>query len=276
MKNIFKIVLSAFVLFGLWSCKKDEHKVIFEGGTAPVLTSSVTGDVPLSFAHQNDEAFGLTWTNPAYQFNTGISSMDVNYNILIDNTNKFNSAGLKTVSVGTDLSKTFTQTEFNDILLNDLQYTAGSDQTAYVRVDAFITGGAELLSSNTLAVTANPYTIPPKVTPPASGSLFIVGSAVAGGWDNPMTVDPATQQFTQVSPTVYKITINLIGNGEYKLIAVNGSWDNQWSTAVNDDPAALLGGDFVFNGQNVLAPPTSGKYEIVVDFQRGKFTVTAV
>jgi hypothetical protein len=50
MKKIFK----TFILFSLLaavlaSCKKDENKVYFEGGTSPVLTSSVADSLPLSY-----------------------------------------------------------------------------------------------------------------------------------------------------------------------------------------------------------------------------------
>jgi starch-binding outer membrane protein SusE/F len=114
------------------------------------------------------------------------------------------------------------------------------------------------------------------VIPPSTGTLFIVGSAVAvSGWNNP--ISPASQvpiqQFTKVSPTEYKITLPLVGAGEYKLIAVNGSWTDQWSVNTADDPTEVYGGPFVYKGANALAPPASGTYTIDVNFQTGKFTV---
>jgi hypothetical protein len=104
-----------------------------------------------------------------------------------------------------------------------------------------------------------------------------VGSALAvSGWNNP--ISPASQvpvqQFTQISPTEFKLTAPLVGGGEYKFIGVNGSWNDQWSTAIADDPNAINGGPFVFNGQNVKAPAASGNYVIDVNFQTGMFTVT--
>ena len=172
MKHIFQTLLAGFLIFGLWSCKKDENKVILKGGTPPALTSSVTDSVPMSYDTQNDQAFKLTWTNPEYQFNTGISSLDVSYNILIDTTEDFSNPNLKTVSVGSDLSKSFTQTEFNDILLNQLQLKPGISHKINMRVDAFLGTGAAKLSSNVFTVNATPYAIPPKVKLPASGELF--------------------------------------------------------------------------------------------------------
>jgi hypothetical protein len=276
MKNIFKTLLGAFLIFGLWSCKKDENKVILKGGTPPVLSSTVTGDIPLSNANKDDMAFSLTWTNPEYQFNTGVSSLNVSYNILIDTTANFTNPNLKILSVGSDLSKSFTQGEFNDILLNQLQLTTGVSHKITIKVQAFLSGNAALLSSNVLSFTTTPYAIPPKVTPPASGNLFIVGSAVAGGWNNPVPVP--SQQFTKVSPTDYQITIPIIGDGEYKFLSVNGSWDSdkQWSIATEQasgDPSTL-NYDLKLNGGNCRAPLVSGNYKIDVDFQRGKVTLT--
>ena len=270
MKHIVKTLLAGFLVFGLWSCKKDENKVILKGGTDPVLSSNVTGTVPLSYDTQNDPAFKLTWTNPEYQFNTGISSLDVSYNILIDTTEDFSNPNLKTVSVGSDLSKTFTQTELNDILLNQLQLKAGISHKINIKINAFLGTGAAQLSSNVLSVNATPYAIPPKVKPPVSGELFLVGDATAGGWNNPVPVP--SQQFTQISPTLYEITINLIGGKQYLAIPVNGDWSHKY--AVKNNPAPS-GGDFGYDwSDNFPGPTASGTYKITLDFQRGKFTVT--
>lgn len=275
MRNIFKILLGASVIFGLWSCKKDENKVILKGGTPPVLTSSVTAAIPLSNDTKDNTAFMLSWTNPEYQFNTGVSSLDVNYNILIDTTDNFSNPDLKTVSVGTDLSKTFAQSELNDILLNQLQLKPGMSHKLNMRVDAFLAGNAALLSSNTLSLNATPYAIPPKIQPPASGELYITGDATAGNWQCGCGEAPLlSQKFTQISPTLYEITVDLIGGKSYTFIPVYGSWSAKYSIVTKNDPSEVNGGDFIVGGNDILAPSASGTYKITVDFQRGKFTVT--
>jgi hypothetical protein len=281
MKNIFKIVLSAFIILGLGSCKKDEKKVIFEGGTPPVLQTSVTGDVPMSFATQNATAFTLNWTNPEYKFNTGANSLDVNYNILIDKTSDFNSPDIKTVSVGTDLSKIFTQAEFDDILLNQLSLDTSTHYNVYIRVDAFFVGGAELLSSNTLTVGVTPYAIPPKVAPPADGNLYIVGGdPLLGAWSNP--VPTPAQQFTKVTATLYEITLKLSGGdnttdkNQFLFIPKNGDWGHKYACSKTSDQT-VNGGDFGYDFSDNFPGPTSpGTYKISVDFQKGKYTITAL
>jgi starch-binding outer membrane protein SusE/F len=264
MKKIIKHLFFLSMLAALVaSCKKDEHKIFFMGGSNLVLSSSVTSDtLPLSYLNKDNAALTLKWTN-------------VNYQVEIDTTgSNFTSPKKQTISVNKDLSLSITQGQFNDYLLNQLQLTPGIAHHVEIRVTSFLKNSSEPMMSNVLKYVVTPYAIPPKIAPPSTGTLFIVGSATPGGWSNPMTVDPKTQQFTQVSPTLYTITIMLTGGGEYKFIAVNGSWNEQWSIASADDPTEVNGGDFVFNGANVLAPAASGKYTISVDFQRGKFSVT--
>jgi len=278
------IAAAGLVLFS--SCQKDEAKVNFLGGTVPVLTSSIaSGDtIPLPVTDTTSVAVIYSWTNPNYQFSNGISSMNVTYYLQVDTMGaNFTSPNMQTVAINSDLKKVFTVSEFNAILGNGLQLSFGQPHNIQVRIKSFIqpfTSASPVagpLFSTSLNYVATPFAPPPKVAPPKSGTLFIVGSAIAvSGWSNPIA--PAAQvpiqQFTQVSPTEYKITVPLVGNGEYKLIGVNGSWGDQWSVAVADDPSEINGGPFVYNGQNCKAPAASGSYVIDVNFQTGVFTVT--
>ena len=277
MKKIVKQLFFLSLLVALFaSCKKDENKVYFEGGTNPVLSASITSaSLPLSYANKDNEAVKLSWTNPNFQFNTGISSQDVNYQIEIDTAGaNFTNPNRQTVSVSKDLSISFTQGQFNDYLLNQLQLTPGVSHNIEIRVTAALTAKATGIASNVLKYSVTPYAIPPKVNPPASGKLFLVGSATAGGWNNPVPVP--SQQFTQVSTTLYEITVPLIGGQEYLFIPVNGDWSHKY--ACNNTPAgttANTGGDFGYDwNDNFPGPAVSGNYKISVDFQRGKFTVT--
>jgi hypothetical protein len=232
----------------------------------------------LVYANAALTAVTLSWTNPNYTFTTGVSSQNVNYIIEIDTTGaNFTNPNRQSISVSQDLSVSIATSTFNDYLLNQLVLKPGMAHSLDIRVTATLVNSSVPLYSNVLKFTVTPYAIPPKIAPPTSGTLFIVGSAMAlSGWNNP--ISPASQipiqQFTKVSTTLYQLIVPIIGGGEYKLVGVNGFWNDQWSIAVNDDPTEIYGGDFVFNGQNVLAPPASGTYLIVVDFQRGKFSVT--
>lgn len=279
MKKYFKFLLVPFLLvFIMSSCKKDEHKIFLEDGKAPVLDASVTGSIPLSFANKDNEAVNLTWTNPEYKFTTGISSHNVSYQIEIDTTGaNFTNPQKQTISVSSDISKSFTQQVFNDYLLNQLVLKPGVSHEIEIRVKSFLENNSALLFSNILQFTVTPYAIPPKVTPPSTGHLYLVGNATPGGdatgWNNPVPIP--TQEFTMVSPTLYEITIPLIGGKEYLFLPLNGDWGHKY--AVPDKTIAGLssGGDFKFDAKdNFPGPAASGTYKIVVDFQRGKFTVT--
>ncbi len=272
MKKISKLMfLSSILAICFWACTKDENKNYFEGGTAPVLSASATA-VSLSYANAANEAVKFTWTNPNYQFTTGLSSQSVNYVLEIDTTGaNFTNPNKKAISISQDLALSITVGQFNDYLLNQLVLLPGMQHNLDVRVKATLGNGAVPIISNVLKLTATPYTIPPKVAVPASGALFLVGDATPGGWTNPVPV-PA-QQFTKVSDTKYEITIALTAGKSYLFLPVNGDWSAKYGAIGANNSNSPDGDDFKPSGGDMLAPAVSATYKISVDFQRGKFTV---
>ena len=266
-------MLSAFMLVTvLWSCKKDGQQVVFENGAAPVLSSTTAAVIPLSFTGAANEAINLAWTNPNYQLNTGLSSYDVSYQIEVDTTGaNFTNPNKKVIAISKDLNLALTQIAFNDLLLNQLQLAPSVSHNIEIRVKSFLINSTGIQYSNVLKFTATPYSLPPKITPPASGTLFITGNAVPSGWvNNP----PASQQFTMVSPTHFVLnSVAITGGNSYTFLSNFNSWDYKYSIAVKNDPTAVNGGDFQWQGNDILAPSVSGNYKIDVDFQRGKFTL---
>jgi hypothetical protein len=277
MKNIIKFVFLFFLLTALvWSCKKDEHKIYFEGGTAPVLSASST-TIPLSYANAANNAVTFSWTNPEYKFTTGISSQNVSYVLEIDTTGaNFTNPNKKELAISQDLSQTITVANFNDYLLNQLVLTPGKTHNLDIRIKSTLTNSSVPEYSNALQYTVTPYAIPPKVVPPASGNLWIVGSAVASGWSNPLPAPyDVTQKFTRVSETLYTIIVPLIGGANgYKLLQINGDWNTQYHAI---DGTVVSGGDFELKNSDPQfpSPAASGTYKITIDFQRGKYTVVA-
>lgn len=275
MKYILKSFLLLIVTLGLFSCEKDENQVVFEGGTAPVLSASAS-TIPLSFVNQSQTAIRINWTNPDYQFTTGISSQNVIYTIEIDTTGaNFTNPKKQTFTVAGDLGKTFTQAEFNDFLLNQLELKPGQPHNIEIRVSAGLAFNAGLLRSNVLKFIVTPYAIPPKVAPPSTGKLFITGSATPASWQCGCgEPELGSQRFTQVSPTFYTININLTGGGSYLLLPQYGSWSAKYGGVAAGNANNVNGDDFRDGGNDLMAPAVSGSYRIDVDFQRGKFTVT--
>ncbi len=274
MKHLSKIfILSALILSGIWSCKKEENRVIFKGGTTPELTASKSDSIPLSFITKDNEAIQLSWTNPNYQFNTGISSLNVNYTIEIDTVGaNFTNPNKQVISLGTDLSKSLTQSTLNDYLLNQLLLDTGMTHNIEIRVTSSLVGGAKPLVSNSLSFKVSPFVIPPKVQPPTTGHLYLVGDATDGGWNNPVPLP--TQEFTKIDGLHFEITVSLTGGKQYLFLPLNGDWGHKFACKKTADQSPN-GGDFGFDfSDNFPGPLVSGNYKIEVDFQRGKYTVT--
>lgn len=276
MKKISTLILlSTLLMTAFWSCEKDENRIFFEGGTAPVLTSTATTTIPLAFATKDNQALKISWTNPNYAFTTGVSSQDVAYEIQIDTTGaNFTNPKKKSLSISKDLSYTFTQNEFNDYLLNALELKKDMVHNMEIRVKASLGKDAGILYSNVVKLKATPYGIPPKVEVPANGTLWITGSAVASSWTNPLPDAPVnyavSQKFKKLEDTKYELTVAMLGGGGFKLIQINGDWNTQYSKKSGDP----LSGEFEKKDAAQFDGPTAtGTYKITVDFQTGKYSV---
>ena len=274
MKNYIKLFPGILLLAAtLFSCKKDENRIILEGGAAPVLTANVAPSIPLSFVDKDKEAVSFNWTNPEYRFTTGVSSQDVTYLFEMDTTGaNFTNPKRKQITIANDLSRAFSQTEINDFLLNQLELKAAMAHSIEVRITTTLAGSESTkLFSNVLTFTVTPYSIPPKVTPPASGALYITGNAVPSDWTNS---PPPTQKFTVVTPTLYEVTVPLIAGNTYLFLPDYGSWDAKYGFTGANNMNNVNGDDFKAGGGDMKAPATTGTYKITVNFQTGKFTVT--
>lgn len=271
--NTFGLLLGMAFLFG--SCEKQENRVIYEGGTAPVLTAS-TSAVALTPppADESREAIRLRWTNPNYIFTTGVSSHDVNYTLEIDVAgNNFNGKNKYTTSISKDLEKSFTVLELNSILGNTMLLKFGQSYTLEARIISSLALNAVPLISNKITFNATPYAPPPKVEPPTNGTLWATGNAFASGWSNPLPAPfDASQRFTRVSNTLYELVVDMPGGGNYKLIQEQGVWGTQYHM--------ISGGTWesgTFRKRDAepgfIGAPSAGRYKITVDFQLGIFTV---
>src|ERR1043166_4439310 len=166
MKTIFRLtvlLVSASFLFA--GCEKDETKLYFQGGTSPVLTAMPGADV--NYLNADKVALTLNWTNPNYTFTTGVSSLDVSYNIEIDTVgSNFTNPAKKVITVSKDLSYSFTAADLNDIMQNQLSLDTGAEHNLQFRVISSLTNNSAQLTSNSVQLNATPYVIPPKVEPP--------------------------------------------------------------------------------------------------------------
>ena len=274
---ITKLFFISVSLIFLASCSKDETIDTFNGGTAPVLSASVSGTIPLAVATQSNVSVIFSWTNPNYQFATGVSSQNVSYLLEIDTLGaNFTNPNKLSISISSNLNYTYLDATLNSALSNQLNLAVGVKHTIQVRITSSIsstTSTATNLVSNVLQFNVTPWAPPPVVAPPASGTLFITGSATPKGWmvgGTPSSV--SGQQLTQVTPLLYKITLPLTGGQQFLIVPVAGDWSNKYATSnASSNPS---GDSFSYNAANNFnGPTTSGTYTITFNFQTGKYTI---
>jgi hypothetical protein len=267
MKYLLKLFLGLTVVLAFSAClKKVADLPVYKNGTAAVLTASTTTIAPTA-TDSNNVALTLNWTYPQY----ATDSSNVKYLIQIDKAGgDFSNAYTRTVN--DSLHTDFIAKDLNSILLGfGVPYNVAQDVD--IRIISSYANNNERINSNTITIKMTPYVTPPKVTPPESNELYLVGDATQGGWNNPVPLP--SQKFSKLDSVTYAGVFNLVGGKQYLVLPVNGKWDTKYS--VNDNSIAGLsaGGDFGFNlPANFPGPATSGWYKIVLNFQSGKFTVT--
>lgn len=271
MKNLInKLLLVAFIAALISSCTKDEQRAIITPGGTAALSASTTTLVLDSSNGGTKTAITFSW--PAVNYGVQIVP---NYTLQIDSVNG-NFAKPVNINLGTGLTKSYTMADFNALVisLGIAPATTGKIR-ARVKTDVNqINGTATSLPttySNVLDITVTPYSTKPKPLYAVPDSLFIVGDATAGGWNNP--VPTPGQKFTKIDDNTFGIVVNLIGGKQYLLLPKNGDWAHKYAVPGTPDP---MGGSFVPDASNnIPAPATSGIYTIIVDFLKGTYTLTA-
>lgn len=99
-------------------------------------------------------------------------------------------------------------------------------------------------------------------------NLFIVGGATPGGWNNPVPVP--SQKLNRLNSVWFDVRIALTSGEKYLLLPVNGSWAQKFGADVPN--ADNKSGTFKAEGADVPAP-TTGTYDLRIDFYNGKYTL---
>ena len=247
----------------------------YANGTAPTLKLSATTIAPAP-ADSNKNVLALSWSNPHYATD---SSTEL-YTIQIDSSGR-NFSQAVSIQVSGALSDSLTAKQINTIALG----FGFSYNTAYkldVRLISSYGNNNQQLTSNVVTLNFTTYVVPPKVVPPSSKALFLVGSEASGGWNNP--VPTPAQAFTELDSVVYQGTFFLNGGQQYLLLPVDGDWSQKYAV-MNGSPAGIsAGGSFGYYtnanptayNTNFPAPALTGMYIITVDFQQGTFTCKMV
>jgi len=274
MKLITK--LASTLILGLvffTSCKKDENKVFFTGGTAPVLTASSTAPMILAIANKNNLALRMAWTNPNYQFTTGLSSQDVTYALQFDTSgSNFTNKNLGEKGVSKELVTNLTVAELNTIMLG-MGLLENIPHKMEIRIKSTLINSSVPLYSNVVKLVVTPYL---DVVFPVPANLYITGGATPLNWQCACANDGTglTQKFTKVNSSKFELTITLTANNSYLLLPVWSSWSQKYGGVGANNSNKVTGDDFKPDGGDLKAPGVTGRYKIVVDFKTGKFTVT--
>jgi hypothetical protein len=268
MKSIFKLGFLAILLAVVFTaCDKVGALKVYAPGTSVTLSVSAT-NIAQAVADSNKIVLPLDWTNPNYS----VDRSNVKYIIEIDSSGR-NFAKEVTRVVNVSLTYSFTAKDLNNLLLS--LGIAYNTKYPVDRITSSYANNNEQLKSNVVTINFTTYVVPPKVTPPASKALYLVGSTTAGAWGNPVPV-PA-QQFKMLDSVTYQGNFYLNGGEEYILLPVNGDWCNKYSVADKTVPGLSAGGSFVLNlSDNIPGPANAGIYTITVDFQNGTFSVSLV
>ncbi|MBC7534502.1 MAG: SusE domain-containing protein [Ferruginibacter sp.] len=265
MKSIYKILLAAIgVVTVLAACNKVDKLPFYGVGSAPTLSVSLN-TVAATAADSSNKVISFSWTDPKHS----TAPASYKYVLEIDSAGRNFSNAASRTTIGS-LSDSLTGKQLNDILLG-FGFTFNVAYTIEARVISSYGNNNERLISNSQIITATPYRIPPKIDPPASGKLFLVGNATAGGWNNPVPVP--TQEFGRIDATTFVGVFDLSGGNQYLILPVNGDWSNKYAVANGTLPGLSDGGEFGYNfSDNFPGPANSGMYKITVDFQSGRFS----
>jgi hypothetical protein len=234
MKNwIHKSFIFLFASLTLMSCEKDEEMVFVTDGTAPVLSASATS-IELTEDKADQDAIKLTWTPSDFGYQAAVS-----YTLEMDmKGNSF--AAPVTVDLGSGTTKTFTVAQLNT-LVNRMDIKAFQPNDIDMRVRASVSPNVDAVLSNVLTVSVTPY-----LTEPPYATLYMVGDATDGGWNNgdaiAMLRDPND---------LFKFTYTgKFKPGYFKFLGQRGSWapmygpgDNNTlvfrETEADPDPASI-------------------------------------
>ncbi|WP_125723203.1 SusE domain-containing protein [Flavobacterium ustbae] len=259
MKNIYKVLI-AFIGVLTVSCNADavDERPVLDVVTAPEITAPATGQTYVLEADKGAEvAAKFTWS--AAKYSTVVA---VNYTLLIDKKGGDFSAA-KTLE-----TTTASVTEVS-VLVRDLNQVAidlgGVPDVAAeydVKIVSNVSGSFKQVSTGLITISVTPYLgrVDYEFT-----DWYLIGAAVAGGWDN--NVDTPHQPMFRdgKDATKYKFT-GYFKAGNFKLISEKGSWASQLGRA--DDSSIEIkdnAGEFTI--------PADGYYTLEFNTKSLKYTL---
>jgi starch-binding outer membrane protein SusE/F len=271
MKHKIKsIFLFALAVVFLLACEKDEVRVTFEGGKAPVLTVSSTNALTLAKANENYNSLQFQWTNPEFTFSNGVNTQDVIYTLEVDTAgSNFTNPKLVKLAYPKEVSASFKVRSLNTAL-SGLELKDFVPHTFEFRVKATLSTSTVAVYSNVVSITISTYL---DVVYPVPDKLFITGAATPKGWMAGGDAPEGSQEFAKINSFTFQISgLQMNASQAFLFVPVYGNWDNKYGFT-GDGLANNPSGDFFKPGGNDFISPGNAKaYKITVNFKTGKYT----
>lgn len=239
--------LAAMLPFLFLSCKKElEQKPVTDN---QLLFKASSTDIALNQKQKDKEAINFTWTTGS---NQGTNAA-ITYTLDIDKKGN-NFAAPVTIDWGKGVYKqSFTVDQLNEIATRRLGLKPDTAQEIEARVTAKVASAAVAPQvSNIVTIKIKPYT-------PVSTTLYIIGDAVATGWDAnnaPALIADAND------PTRFTFTGRL-NTGEYKFITTKGQFLPSYNRGADTSHVLLRTADS--QPDNKFSITQAGTYTITVD-----------
>lgn len=244
MKNIVWIFTA--VLFFV-ACTDDDYVTIKKDATTSLSLSKEA--VVLSLETAEDEAIAFSWTTPDYGFDAAVSYV-LNFEV---------AGNTSSLVVGKKLSKTFTGTELNELML---KLGAEADKATALNVYLTASVASVVTKSEMMKLTVTPYQT-------VFSPIYMTGAAL-GGWDwsEHYKIIPSTK------PNIYTTLAYFIKGEAFRFFAQQNWGPDSYNYLHFSEVSDLLenanDGD-----KNFKVIGTSGWYRITVDLKAKKVIMEA-
>ncbi|MFP5439421.1 MAG: SusE domain-containing protein [Bacteroidia bacterium] len=263
MKNIFKFLALTVLLTGAVSCEDEQDlKFVTPPASFEILTPQAGESVILTPENENNPALSVVWTAVDYGTPT-----EVTYTVQVAK----NGTDFATPIDVTSTSGTFAN--LNVITLNGAANAAG--------LEAFTEGGLDIRVKASVGSQAGEpaysnvvtYLVTPYVTYPYT-DLYLVGAAVATGWDNTSGTNMYPLFRSATNEDLYSYTGFFKGggnDGQFKVIKTKGAWQPQYGSA----SAGVVGvNDGTGTDPNPFQIDATGYYTFTINLADNTYSIT--
>ncbi len=269
MKKL-SILILAIGLFSLFSCKKDETKVVLSYFTQGQILTPASGTAYILVKENKDVLlFTYTWDPAAYNLTSDV--VKPTYTLEMDTAGgDFSKA--KSLITTQDYSFPITEGSMNDIILGPYKGVADQLATFQFRVKSSLSENNPATNSVSSVITLDitPYSAVVNVAP-----IYMLGDATSAGWVN----TDALEMTYLGDGGKFAVVDHLLAPGKFlKFIANLGAWAPQWGT---DAGGTSESGNLVLRPTEAVpdppaipGPAVEGDYRIVADTALLTYVVT--